>query len=152
MIATSASNHAMERTADRRMTRLKGRIKNYEASKARPPSLILFSLDAHAMNVHSVLYGAGVIAAASVFTQSFRPKYRQASRWLRTAFLILASVVTAWSALGFFLIAQGSDLSQSASSSLDHIESGLGGMLLGMAIFILIHPEYRKLRYSSPSP
>jgi len=104
------------------------------------------------MNTHAILYGAGAIAAASVFIQSLRPKYRQASRWLRTAFVILASVVTAWSALGFFLIAQGSDLRGSVFWPLDHIESGLGGMLLGMAIFILIHPEYRKLRYTSPSP
>jgi hypothetical protein len=104
------------------------------------------------MNTHAILYGAGVIAAASVSIRSFRPRYRQASRWLRTAFLILVSVVTAWSALGFFLVAQGPDLRQSVLWSLDHIESGLGGMLLGMALFILIHPDYRKLRYSSPSP
>jgi hypothetical protein len=102
------------------------------------------------MNTHAILYGAGVIGAASIVVQSFRPKYRQASRWLRAAFLLLASVVTAWSALGFFLIAKGSNLSHPLFSSLGHIESGLGGMLLAMAIFILIHPEYRKLRYSSP--
>jgi hypothetical protein len=102
--------------------------------------------------VRAVLYAAGAIAAASALIQPFRPKYRQASRWLRTAFVILASVVTAWSALGFFLIAQGSGLRQSVFWSLDRIESGLAGMLLGMAIFLLIHPEYRKLRSSSPSP
>ena len=105
-----------------------------------------------AMNVRAILYGLGVIAAASAFLQPFRQKYRQASRWLRTAFVILASVASVWSALGFFLIAQESHLSRSGFWSLDHIESGLGGVLLGMATFILIHPEYRKLRYSSPSP
>jgi tryptophan-rich sensory protein len=104
------------------------------------------------MNVHAILYAAGAIAAASVFIQPFRPKYRQASRWLRTAFVILAGVVTAWSALGFFLIAEGSGLRQSVFRSLHCIELGLAGMFLGMAIFILIHPEYRKFRSSSPPP
>jgi hypothetical protein len=104
------------------------------------------------MNVHVILYATGVIAAASAFIQPFRPKYRQASRWLRTASVILASVVTAWSALGLFLLAEGSGLRQSVFWSLDRIEPGLAGMLLGMAIFILIHPEYRKFRYSSPPP
>ena len=43
-------NHATERTADRCMTGLKGRIKNYETSNARsrPPSLILLSLGVYA--------------------------------------------------------------------------------------------------------
>jgi hypothetical protein len=102
------------------------------------------------MNVRAILYGLGAIAAASLFIQPFRPKYRHASRWVRTAFIILASVATAWTALGFFLISQQRHLSRSRFWSLDHIESALGGMLLGMAIFFLIHPEYRKLRYSSP--
>jgi hypothetical protein len=104
------------------------------------------------MNVYAILYGAGVIAAASGFVHLFLPKYRRASRWLRIACALLPSVATAWSALGFFLLAQESHLSQSVFWSLDHIESGLAGMLVGMGTFILIHPEYRKLRSSSPSP
>ena len=104
------------------------------------------------MTLRAILYGLGLIAAASGFVHLFGPKYRQASRWLRTAFALLAGVATAWSALGFFLIAQESHLSSSRSWSLHHIESGLGGMLIGMAIFIVIHPEYRKLRSSTLSP
>jgi hypothetical protein len=105
-----------------------------------------------AMNARAILYGLGAIAAASGFVHLFLPKYRRASRWLRTACALLPSVATVWSALGFFLLVQESHLSQSIFWSLDHIESGLGGMLVGMGIFILIHPEYRKLRSSSPSP
>jgi hypothetical protein len=119
-------------------------------ARSRQRWLILFSLDANAMTVRAILYGLGAIATASLFIQPFRQKYRHASRWVRTAFVVLASVATAWSALGSFLISQEPHLSRSSFWSLDHIESALGGMLLGMAIFFLIHPEYRKLHYSSP--
>lgn len=104
------------------------------------------------MNVRAILYGLGLIAPASAFIQPFRQKYRQASSWLRTALVSLASVATVWSALGFFLLAEGAQLSPSSFRSLDHIKSGLAGMLVGMAVFIVIHPEYRKLRNSPSRP
>jgi hypothetical protein len=103
------------------------------------------------MSASAILYGLGMLAGASGFIQAlFRPKYRQASRWFRAACVILASVAIAWSGLGFFLLAQSSHLSQAGFSILDHIKSGLAGMLVGMSIFIFIHPDYRKLRSSQP--
>lgn len=101
------------------------------------------------MNLRAILYGIGALAAASVLARLFMSKYRHASRWLRAALALLGCGTAAWSALGFFLLAQESHLSESRFRTLSHIEWDLAGVLAVLAVVVAIHPEYRKLRPAS---
>jgi uncharacterized membrane protein YqjE len=95
------------------------------------------------MNLQAIFFGLGAIGSVSLIIQLFRPQYRAASTWLRTAFFSLATIAAVWSALGIFLAVRHSWL-------LDRIEAALTGLLVGIAISVATSPEYRRLHRSTP--
>jgi hypothetical protein len=85
-----------------------------------------------------------LLSSAFLFL-AFAPKYRTASRWLRSVCLILGINGFIWTALGLTLLLCAPQLSKQLHLSLDHWMSHLGGMGLGLAISLILSPEFREI-------
>jgi hypothetical protein len=82
---------------------------------------------------------------------AFDPKYRTASSWPRSVCLILGINGFIWTALGLTLLLYAPQLNKQIDLSLDHWMSHLGGMGLGLAISLILSPEFGEIARRSPS-
>jgi hypothetical protein len=91
-----------------------------------------------------------LLSSAFLFL-ALAPKYRTASRWLRSVCLILGINGFLWTALGVTLLVYAPHLSKQLRVSLDHWMSESGGMGLGLLISLILSPEFREIcRQSRP--
>jgi hypothetical protein len=96
-----------------------------------------------------IFYSVVLISAVSLFVRPFFAKYRAGPQWIRFAYFFVAILAAAWSGVGFFLVFYRASLTRLLSLRLDHLESTLIGMVLGVLILLFLSSEYRKLRWSS---
>ncbi len=96
-----------------------------------------------------ILYSLMLIGAVSLFVRPFVAKYRAGPQWIRAAHFFAAILVAAWSGVGFFLVFYRASLPRLWSWRLDHLESTLLGMFLGVLILLFFSSDYHKLRRSS---
>jgi hypothetical protein len=100
------------------------------------------------MNLGMVLYALAALASLSGFIHLFTGRYRTGSIWLRIALFTTSAAAAVWAALGIFLALQGAKFTPERLWSLEHIKTGLGGLLIGMSVMVLTSPEYRRIRRS----
>ena len=101
------------------------------------------------MNLHEAIPKAIVaIGSALVLFAPFSRKYRDASLWLRSAFIIASLLFLAWSTLGLFLLShQSDDRSESRRQrfgTLYDIKSDVGAVGAGFLLAVGTSPEFRR--------
>ena len=92
-----------------------------------------------------VCYLAAPILSIIVLFGLFAPKYRLASRWLRSIFVLLAIFGVMWSALGFLLLLYSEQFSRHTRAYLFQWKSHLSGIAMGLLISLILSPEFRQL-------
>src|SRR5438128_1306540 len=88
------------------------------------------------------------IASALLLFAPFTRKYRDASLWLRSAWLVGSVFLLTCSVLGLFLLShekgEHSDLSWPRFWMLSHLKSDIGGIGTGILLALVTSPEFRK--------
>jgi hypothetical protein len=100
---------------------------------------------------NAALYIFCLLGSVWLSAQAYLPKYRNATRWIRSAIGFSGFLCAAWSGLGLFLIANGQNLGSRSFWALDHTKSMLCGVLVGILLMVMTSPEYRQIRHASRS-
>jgi hypothetical protein len=93
-------------------------------------------------------YFVCLLASVWLIAQIFLPKYRNTTRWLRSAISFAGLIFAIWAGLGLFLSVNRGHLGP-RSWALDHLKQMLCGMFVGILVLVATNPEYRKIRRSS---
>ncbi len=90
-----------------------------------------------------IVYVIGAVGPLALFCMALR--YRESSRWIRSLFLALALVGSAWAVLGFIRLFYAARFSRQARWSLDHWRTHVGGIAVGLLISALLSPDFWQL-------
>jgi len=98
--------------------------------------------------VRAILYVIAGVGSLILMTGPFTRSYRDASLWLRSAFIIASLLFLAWSTLGLFLLShQSDDRSESRRQrfgTLYDIKSDVGAVGAGFLLAVGTSPEFRR--------
>ena len=92
-----------------------------------------------------ICYSFVALASVWFFFVAFGPKYRTASRWLRSVHFVLGIIGLIWSALGFLLLLYPTHFNRQTRFSLNQWKSHLSGIAVGLLISLLLSKEFWQL-------
>ena len=107
------------------------------------------------MDLHyAIPYATVALGSVLLLVAQFSQRFRRASLWFRSAFLLASLFGIVWSTLGFFLlshqIGEHTDLPWPRFWALQALKSDVGGVALGIFIALVINPEFwrRSVRFT----
>jgi hypothetical protein len=92
-----------------------------------------------------ISYSVAAILSPVCLFLALAPKYCHTSRWLRSIFLLFATILPIQSTIGFLLLFYSEHFARQTSDYLFQWKSQLNGVLIGLLISLLLNPEFRRL-------
>jgi hypothetical protein len=106
-------------------------------------------------SAYGILYALAAVGSIIIALAPFAPRYRNASAWLRVGLFLSALLGVAWAVLGFYLLldetGDKTSLPQSRFWALDHMQSNIAGLAVGILVSLMLSPEARGLGRRKPS-